>query len=642
MIKSIKDNFKTKTSIYNSKEINNLFEEINKYDYIMVESDVDLIRYINEKNISICVINLEENKYFCSDKYCLVNYMMYRYNNLSLLTHDYDKKISYSFIANDDKYFIKYHQKDDLCFFEDSIKEIYLLKEFKDSNIDFINKQKIYDYKITDRYSICARKFIDGNPLEKDFIKNLKFDEKIKIITEIFKQLNFLEKNGYLYSDMICANIMIKNKNPILIDLGSYYEKNDNYQLYNFSRLGAYNLLDLIIILIYNLFNVKNDFIQDPIFSLEVLYKIREKSNYEPEIIDFFEYLKRLKYSDNCTYSKIYNMSNKNSIFLKNKNSYEIRVNELHKNNNLNLYQRKQYLDNIYDFIGNKINSIIDIQCGRKENIESSDILRNSSTKYIGIDFNKEIILENRKYFGNDKNKIFINMNAVFEPLPKADLVICDNLLEYLCISDIWTLLENIRDSQPKYVVFTNYHSKLGKYQINSDINQDYKDFYKISRAINLNVAPFYFPTPTCLFPTDSINKTMAFYSLEDIFFFMDYHDKETSYLRSKIFSYLEHDFNKISNIFSKYENGYNLLKAALMADSIDWDKFYYNKIYKDIIDNNDIFIEYVDLLLIIFVDNLQRLIKDRPERYSELLNANNFQKASIIAKDYIFWRYKL
>lgn len=642
MIKNINDNFETKTSSYNSKEINNLFEEINKYDYITVESDVDLIKYINEKNISICVINLEENKYFCSDKYCLVNYMMYRYNDLSLLTHDYDKKTSYSFIANDDKYFIKYHQKDDLGFFEDSIKEIYLLKEFKYSNIGFINRQKIYDYKITDRYSICARKFIDGNPLEADFIKTLKFDEKIKIIVDIFKQLNFLEKNGYLYSDMIYTNIMIENKEPILIDLGSYYDKIDNYQLYNFSRLGAYSLLDLIIILIYNFFNVKNDFIQDPIFSLEVFYKIREKSNYELEIMDFVEYLKKLKYSDNCTYSGIYNMLNKNSIFLKKKTNYEIEISELYQNNELKLYQNKQYLDNIYDFLGNKINSILDIQCGSKENIESSSILKNSSTKYIGIDFNQRIISENRKYFGNDKSKIFINMNTIFEPLPETDIIICDNLIEYLCISDIWTLFENIRDSNTKYVVFTNYHSKIGKYQINSDIKRDYKNFYRIFRAINLTIAPFYFPKPLCLFSTDSINKTMALYSLNDIFFLMDWHDQETSYLRSKLFSYLEHDFNKISNIFSKYENGYNLLKVALMADSLDWDKFYYNKVYRDIIDNNDIFSEYVDLLLIIFADDLPRLLKDKKDNYSDFLNENNFKKASIIVKDFIFWKYKL
>lgn len=641
MTKNIKGDFKSKNLIFNQENISNIIEKIEEFDYIIVESCIDLIRYINEKNINICIINLEEDKYFCSDKYCLVDQIMYKYDNLSLLTHEYDKKTSYSFIANDDNYFIKYQQKDDLGFFEDSIKEINLLNKFKHDNISFIDEQKIYDYKITDQYSICARKFIYGNSLEKDFIKSLKFNEKIKIIIEILKQLNFLEKNGYLYSDMICANIMIKNKNPILIDLGSYYEKSNNYQLYNFSRLGAYSLLDLIIILTYNLFNVKNDFIQDPVFSLEIFYKIREKNNYQTEIIELVEYLKRLKYSNNCTYSEIYNMFNKNLIFRKNKNNYEIKVSESFKNNNLYSYQNKKYLDNIYNFIGNKINSILDIQCGNKENIESSNILTNSKIKYIGIDFNKETILENRKYFGNDKNKIFINMNAIFEPLPKSDLIICDNLIEYLCISDMWTLLENIRDSQPKYIAFTNYHSKLGRYKININIKQDYKDFYKISRAINLNIAPFYFPAPKCLFQTNSINKTIALYNLEDIFFFMDYHDQETSYIRSKIFSYLEHDFNKISNIFSKYENGYSLMKTALMADSIDWDKFYYNKIYKDIIDNNDIFIEYVDLLLITFADNLQRLIKDRPERYSEFLNSNNFQKASIIAKDYIFWRYK-
>ncbi len=329
----------------------------------------------------------------------------------------------------------------------------------------------------------------------------------------------------------------------------------------------------------------------------------------------------------------------------------------------------KQHITSIKNILDDKVNSILEIQCGDGYDIENCKALQDKNLNYIGVDVVDEVIQDNRQYFRNEKNKLFITLDASNEPLPKADLVICSSMAEYLPIANIWSLLENIRDTQAKYIAFDYYISPINDLKINEDIklknfnetedeeteiknyktknNQnivkkiDEKDTKPIKRAINLTQAPFYFPMPSCLIPTKDTNHSIALYKMENISFFMDRHNDDISYLRSELFNFFESDFDEILAAFSKYENGENMLKIALTADAVDWNKFYYDEKYKKIVDENNIFTKYIDLLILVYkADTVERLYKDMPDRYKKLIVEDNYLWASIIAKDFARWKY--
>lgn len=318
----------------------------------------------------------------------------------------------------------------------------------------------------------------------------------------------------------------------------------------------------------------------------------------------------------------------------------------------------KRHITLIKNLLGDKIDSMLDIQCGDGYDIENCKALQDKDFGYVGIDIVDEVIQDNRQYFRNEKNKIFMILDASNEPLPKTDLVVCSGMAEYLPIPNIWSLLENIRDSQAKYLAFDYYTSEINGLKINEDIKieseedsdelESNKKIDKqetnnkpIKRAINLTQAPFYFPEANCLIPTKENNHFLALYKIKDISFFMEWHNDDVSLLRAKLFNYLESDFNAIKIAFAKYENGEEMLKTAITADTLDWNKTYYDEKYKKVVDDNGIFTKYIDLLILLYKDGTtERLKKDMPERYSELLTEDNFLWASIVAKDFIKWKY--
>ena len=316
--------------------------------------------------------------------------------------------------------------------------------------------------------------------------------------------------------------------------------------------------------------------------------------------------------------------------------------------------QTKKHITLLKNFLGNEVNSILEIQCGDGYDIENCVALQDKNLKYIGVDVVDEVIQDNRQYFRNEKNKLFMILDASNEPLPQCDLVVCSGMMEYLPIANIWSLIENIRDSGAKYVAFDYYHTPINGLKVNEDIkignndednnkeNKKEKGKKPINRAINLIQAPFYFPQPKFLIPTGDINHSIALYKIKDIAFFMDWHNDDISYLRSKLFGYLESDFRDIKAVFDKEENGEQLFKDAITAGNINWNKMYYDEPYKTIVDKGGIFTKYIDFLILLYNDNLAngRIQNDQPERYKELLNEDNYLWASIIAKDFVKWKY--
>lgn len=66
----------------------------------------------------------------------------------------------------------------------------------------------------------------------------------------------------------------------------------------------------------------------------------------------------------------------------------------------------------------------------------------------------------------------------------------------------------------------------------------------------------------------------------------------------------------------------------------------YYNKKYKDIVDNNDIFIEYINLLLLTHKKDMERVKKDnKNESFFEALSEDNYSQFSLITKEFVIWQ---
>ena len=305
--------------------------------------------------------------------------------------------------------------------------------------------------------------------------------------------------------------------------------------------------------------------------------------------------------------------------------------------------ETKEYITLLKRFLGKKVNSILEIQCGDAYEIENCKALQDKNLKYIGVDIIDEIIKDNREYFKKEKNKLFITLDATNESIPQSDLVICSGIMEYLPIENIWSLIENIRNSGAKYVAFDYYHSPINNLPINENIEIDLNKKIKkpLKRAINLTQSPFYFPLPQFLIPTNNINHSISLYNIKDIEFYMIQDDENILFLKNKLVPYLEDDFNEFRNIFKKEKNGEKLLKNVLLADKLDWNIMYYNKPYKTIINKNNIYTKWLDFLVILFHNkNINRLYLEQPERYKNLITEENFLLISNITKDFVKWKY--
>ena len=316
--------------------------------------------------------------------------------------------------------------------------------------------------------------------------------------------------------------------------------------------------------------------------------------------------------------------------------------------------ETKKHITLLKNYFGDKVKSILEVQCGDGYDIENCVALQDKNLNYIGVDVVDAVIQDNRQYFRYEKNKIFMILDASNEPLPTSDLVVCTNMMEYLPIANIWALLENIKDSGCKYVAVNYYHSQIGDLAINEDIkipSSDDEDDKQVTqdeqttlkRGINLTQAPFYFPLPSILFPTDNINVSVALYKIEDIAFYMEWHNDDISFLRSKLIKYIDEDLNTIQKAFSKHENGEQMfMDFVVNSDKLDWQKMYYDETVKNIVDKEGIFTVYIDFLLLKFDSDLKRLKDDQGERYGKYLTEENMLWANIITKDFIKFKYNL
>jgi hypothetical protein len=135
------------------------------------------------------------------------------------------------------------------------------------------------------------------------------------------------------------------------------------------------------------------------------------------------------------------------------------------------------------------ITSLIDLPCGDQNWISNLNL---SGIDYLGIDIVAELIAKNNEKFSTEKRK-FTELDITREVPPRADLVLCRDLLVHLNTKDITKALRNIKRSSSTYLLTTSFTK-----------NREYKNLPIYTRIvgwrpINFQTSPFGFPTPLAI-----------------------------------------------------------------------------------------------------------------------------------------------
>ena len=158
------------------------------------------------------------------------------------------------------------------------------------------------------------------------------------------------------------------------------------------------------------------------------------------------------------------------------------------------------------------IKSMIDAPCG---DMFWFSKLKLDDVQYYGYDIVDDIIVNNKKKFKDRKNYIFEKKDVVLEKLPKADLIMCRDLIIHLPIEAVFVLIKNFIRSEAKYLLITQHVVLNDKYPMNTDIKVGSFAFR------NLTLPPFNFPAPKLLVPEEWPDKNclrfMALYELKEL-----------------------------------------------------------------------------------------------------------------------------
>jgi len=130
------------------------------------------------------------------------------------------------------------------------------------------------------------------------------------------------------------------------------------------------------------------------------------------------------------------------------------------------------------------IASILDLPCGDLNWMQQIDL---AGTKYIGGDIVPQMIIANREKFA-DSDRDFILIDIVRQVPPRADLVLCRDLLVHLTFDDIKSALGNLRRSGARWLLTTTFEDR----DRNDELHSDW-------RTLNFRLPPFSFPPPVRL-----------------------------------------------------------------------------------------------------------------------------------------------
>jgi hypothetical protein len=132
------------------------------------------------------------------------------------------------------------------------------------------------------------------------------------------------------------------------------------------------------------------------------------------------------------------------------------------------------------------VTSLLDLPCGDQNWISKVDF---GQIDYLGADIVSEICTINNR-IDSTKMQNFIELDITRKIPPRADLILCRDLLVHLSTRNINKALRNIKLSGSTYLLTTTFTG-----------NRKYKNLPVITRSvgwrpINLEAAPFCFPKP--------------------------------------------------------------------------------------------------------------------------------------------------
>jgi len=133
------------------------------------------------------------------------------------------------------------------------------------------------------------------------------------------------------------------------------------------------------------------------------------------------------------------------------------------------------------------IASVVDIPCGDQNWIAKVEL---GNIEYVGADIVPELIAKNNRLHAT-KTRSFIELDITQEVPPRADLILCRDLLVHLNTREIRKALHNIKRSGSDYLLTTTFTE-----------DRVYKNLPLFTRSvawrpINLQSAPFSFPKPS-------------------------------------------------------------------------------------------------------------------------------------------------
>ena len=147
----------------------------------------------------------------------------------------------------------------------------------------------------------------------------------------------------------------------------------------------------------------------------------------------------------------------------------------------------KEYVDILQKYIDKpEVKTVLDLGCG---DWQFSKFLDLSSVSYLGVDVVESVIESNSTSYSASNIK-FISRDITTYEVPKADLIICKDVLQHLCNKDVVNILVKIITSSKFSLITNDFNPENTE---NKDIdNGDY-------RCLDLTLSPFYLDVVTVL-----------------------------------------------------------------------------------------------------------------------------------------------
>jgi len=167
-----------------------------------------------------------------------------------------------------------------------------------------------------------------------------------------------------------------------------------------------------------------------------------------------------------------------------------------------NTVQMREGLPKILEELG--VKRLLDIGCGDWSWMRHVEL----RCGYIGADIVPSVIESNRSAYAAP-GRSFVVLDAVTDPIPDCDAVLCREVLFHLSLADARALIANVSRSSARFLLATTDIAT----SFNSDIITG--DF----RILNLRKRPFHFPEPMGEIPDDDLlaGRRIAIWRLSDL-----------------------------------------------------------------------------------------------------------------------------